>query len=87
MLRMVICVLQRRHGLLQHERTVSISSAYLGDEEYISAESMAHYTLWFITRGNVKIKACIIKPPDTFASYGSDKKGRHIGFIGYGCFT
>lgn len=61
-------------------------SYYLGDEEYISPESMAHYTLWFIMRGNTKIKAYIIPPPATFAFCGSDRQGRHIGFIGYGCF-
>lgn len=58
---------------------------YVGDDEYLNAESLAHYTLWFITRGDPTIKAKII-PLDTFAFYGSDKRGRHIGFIGYGCF-
>jgi hypothetical protein len=47
--------------------------------------SMAHYTLWFIMRGDPTIKAKII-PLDTFAFYGFDKKGRHTDFIGYGCF-
>lgn len=65
----------------------NFGAVVLGDEyEYANAVGMAHYTLWFIKHGNPRINARIV-PLDTFAFYGSDKKGRHIGFIGYGCFT
>lgn len=49
---------------------------------------MLDLTIWFINHGNpaadVKVEDEDVK--DTLHFYGSDDKGRHISFIGYGMF-
>lgn len=57
-----------------------------GFSENIDPHGMAAVVAWFINQGDaacdVRIEASDETP--SLAFYGSDTKGRHIGFIGYG---
>lgn len=52
----------------------------------VGTQELLQYTLWFVMQGDpeLQLKFDPERAPDTFAFYGSDEKGRHIGFIGYG---
>jgi hypothetical protein len=52
--------------------------------EDFGTEEMAEYTAWFCMLGDSKLTLKIRDVVPTLAFYGSDKKKRHIRFIGYG---
>lgn len=51
----------------------------------VSDYDLFRYTLWFIQQGDPDLKLNS-EYFEEFMFYGFDKKGRHIGTIGYGCF-
>lgn len=65
-------------------------SAWVDEAEMLEypdfgAEEMAEYVLWFIKQGDPSIELKLASDSvQDLSFYGSDEKGRHIGFIGYG---
>jgi len=49
---------------------------------------LARYTAWFINQGDASLDVRLVKKEayPTLHFYGTDARGRHLGFIGYGLF-
>ena len=61
-------------------------SNQFGDENILAADDMAHIWLILLMRTDPTLKLSIIKEEelDMLPFVGYDKKGRHIGAVGYG---
>jgi hypothetical protein len=58
------------------------------DSEDFDPEGMARVVVWFLNQGDPELSVELIPEADVpmLPFYGSDKKKRDIGFIGYGLF-
>lgn len=68
----------------------SIKDYYEKEDEdyyYVTSEGMAYLWVFLLMKTDKSLKLEILKTPESLSFYGFDDKGRHIGFVGYGCFN
>lgn len=69
-----------------HVAEAATADGWKQDSDWFGTFEFVELVVWFINKGNPALNVKLSPPIPDLSFYGSDSKGRHISFMGYGLF-